>query len=334
MRGIGGGPGVAQFSVSMNGSLVYISGPTTVSDANLGLALVDREGRAELLGVQNGQYSVPRVSPDGKEVAVQTDDGKEPIIWIYDIDGKTSLRRLPFGGRNRFPVWSPDSKWIAFQSDREGDAAIFQQRADGAGTAERLTRPEAGTTHVPDSWSPNGEALLIEVTKDKTISLSALSMRDRKTTTFENVQSSIPIDATFSPDGRFVAYTSNETGNDEVFVQPFPATGAKYQVTKGHAPVFSRDGKELLYIPNPGRYSVVNVTMQSSFSASNPIDVFLGPRSANPPGSRRNFDLMPDGKHVVNPGPADQIRNGGTIHSQFEVVTNWVEELKQRVPTH
>ena len=89
------------------------------------------------------------MSPDGRRLAVTTEDPKEAYISIYDLEGGTAIRRLTFGGNNRFPIWSRDSQRVTFQSDRDGDPAIFWQLADGTGRAERLTKPEKDTAHVP-----------------------------------------------------------------------------------------------------------------------------------------------------------------------------------------
>jgi eukaryotic-like serine/threonine-protein kinase len=144
----GGNAGTAQFSVSNTGSLIYGPGPagaTVASSGGRALVLTDRKGGSERLKLPPGSYEHPRVSPDGKRVAFGTDDGKEAIVWIYDLAGTTSMRQLTFGGRNRFPIWSADGQHVAFQSDREGDLGIFWQRADGTGAAERLTKPDQGT---------------------------------------------------------------------------------------------------------------------------------------------------------------------------------------------
>jgi Tol biopolymer transport system component len=112
-------------------------------------------------------------------MAVGSDDGKEAIIWIYDLRGTSSLRRLTFGGNNRFPIWSADGQRIAFQSDRDGDAAIFRQRADGTGQPERLTKPEQGESHVPESWSPDGRHMSFSVSKGSTFTLWTWSAADK-----------------------------------------------------------------------------------------------------------------------------------------------------------
>src|SRR5205823_2979316 len=151
--------GEYQFSVSDNGSLVYIPG-TTASGTLQGLfgrilALVDRNGSPKRLDVPQLNYDAPRISPDGKQVAVYAADLKgEVIVWIYALDGKTSMRRLTFGGKNIFPIWSSDGQRILFSSDREGDYGLFWQRADGNGVAERVTKLEGGWTLLrADAWS-------------------------------------------------------------------------------------------------------------------------------------------------------------------------------------
>ena len=189
------------------------------------------------------------------------------------------MRRLTFGQKNRFPIWSGDGQHIAFQSDREGDLGIFWQRADGTGTTERLTKPEQGTSHIPESWSPDGKRFLFAATKGSSTSLWAFLLEDKKATPFGDVQSRNPINSVFSPDGRWVAYYSNETGSDAIYVQPFPVTGVKYQIPKNdpsqndHHPVWSSDGKELFYIPAPGALAAISVTTRPDFSFGNPVPV-------------------------------------------------------------
>jgi WD40 repeat protein len=141
------------------------------------------------------------VSPDGRHVAFGVDDGKEQMVWIYDLSGATSMRRLTFGGRNRYPAWSADSARVAFSSDRDGDAAIFWQRADGTGTAERLTKPEQGTSHVPNAWSPDGKTLFFSVTKGSDVSLWTLSVQEKKVAAFGGVQATVQPNPAISPTG-------------------------------------------------------------------------------------------------------------------------------------
>jgi Tol biopolymer transport system component len=327
--------GAAHFSVSSTGSLIYVPGPVSASSTLMDVGLMDRKGGIELLKLPPGPYVSPRVSPDGTRLALGTDDDKEAIVWIYDLSGATAMRRLTFGGKNRFPIWSSDGKHVAFQSDRDGDLAIFWQPADG-GTAERLTKPDRGTSHVAESWSPKGDKFLYTVTKGSDMSVWTFSLQDKSATPFDAVHSSNPPGAVFSPDERWVAYTSTEGGTTTVYVQPFPATGAKYQLfAKGsddpHEAAWSRDGTELFYNPRVSGFEAVSVTTKPTFAFGNPV-ALPKPFPTSPASRRRAYDITPGGK-FMRLFPAGQTESGTFAARQIQVVLNWSEELKQRVPT-
>src|SRR5262245_27500571 len=263
--------GGADLSVSQSGTLAYVPGPATFSAASRMLVITDRHGSTTPVALPPGPYSHPRMSRDGKHVAVAVDERRDAYIAIYDISSAAALRRLTFEGKNQFPVWSGDSQWIAFQSDREGDRGIFMQRADGSsGKAERLTKPEPGVAQVPESWSPDGQTLIFSAKRDATFSLWMLTLDTRKITPLGNVQSTVPTGAAFSPDGRWVAYTVGATARGGgVYVEPFPPTGARYQVPKDlidFHPAWSTTSAELFYIPSAIRLSVIPIRTQPNFS--------------------------------------------------------------------
>jgi Tol biopolymer transport system component len=324
--------GAAQFDFSDTGSLVYLPGSISATAFQSDLALIDRKGGVEPLKLPPGPYQHPRAAPNGTQIAFATDDGKEAIVWIYELGRTTSMRRLTFGGKNRFPIWSADGQRVAFQSDREGDLGIFWQPADGSGAAERLTKPEQGTSHVPESWSPKGERFLFGVTKGSSVSLWTFSLLDRKATPFADVQSRSPTNAAFSPDGRWVAYTVTE-GVAGIYVQPFPATGAKYLLSKSTtvSPVWSRDGREIVSQPQGGQQAVQTITTQPSFSFSPPVLMRRGHMDFGFT-SERNYDVMPDGR-ILGVVAAGQTESAGSTTRQIQVVLNWFEELKRLVPT-
>jgi Tol biopolymer transport system component len=262
------------------------------------------------------------------------DDGKEANVWIYELSGATSMRRLTIGGRNRFPIWTSDGERVAFQSDREGDLGIFWQRIDGS-PAERLTTAEKGSAHVPEGWSPKGDRFLFSVVKNSKFTLSSYSLQDRRATEIVGIQSTTPINVAFYPDGRWIAYQSGDFGRDNLFVQPFPPTGATFQISRNedaHQPAWSRDGKELFYIPGPNQFAVRTVTTQPTFAFGDPILIPRGFTEGLSPASQRGYDVTPDGRFVgiVQPEPA---QSGTPIPARIEVVVNWFEELKSRAPT-
>ena len=210
-----GSVGTAHFAVSDSGSLIYVPGPASARQQDL--VLFDRKGGAEPLKLPPGRYGFPRVSPDGKRIAFETIDGKEAVVSIYELSGTSSRRRLTFGGNNRYPIWSPTASASRFNPIAKAIRPCSGNLPTAA-AAERLTTPEQGTSHVPESWSPDGEELLFSATKDSVSSLWTLSLQDRKATRFGDVKdSSLPTDAVFSPDGHWVAYQIGEPENWELW---------------------------------------------------------------------------------------------------------------------
>ena len=323
--------GAAQYGVSST-FLVYAVGPAIVAaSVAADLAIIGGRGELTPLKLPIAAYEFPRLSPDGKRIAVGTDDGKDANVWVYDLAGTSSIRRLTFGGQNRFPIWSSDGRRIIYQSDREGDAALFSQPSDG-GTAERLTKAETDEAHFPEAVSPDGSILLFSARKGKELlfSLRSYVFATKQSAPFGDVGSIYKVNATFSPDGRWLAYQSREGTSVSVFAQPLPMTGAKYQIAKtAIQPQWSRDGKSIFYTPGSAQFAVVAVTPGSTLGIGNPqplVKMFndRGPMVA------RSYDVMPDGR-VLAPVEAatSQTRNGA---AQINIVLNWQEELKARVP--
>jgi len=328
--------GLAHFNVSENGTLLWVPATNTGLASPRDLAILDGRGGVEPLKLPARPYGSPRVSPDGRQIAVGTDDGKSADLWIYELSGAKSARQLTLDGHNRFPVWSADGQRVAFQSDREGDLAVFWQRADGTSSAARLTKPEPGAEYTPQAWSPDEKTLLLTVSKGTTRVLSTFSLDDRKVTAVAEVQdSAIPMAATFSPDGRWVAY-SVVTTNVSAYVAPFPATGARYSIANDiFYPTWSRDGKEIIFddfkVGGVSQFVGIKVTTQPTFTFGNPE-----PRPSTgllrDLGFGRNFDIMPDGKRFVGIVDARGAKPGASTAERIQVVLNWFEELKQHVP--
>jgi eukaryotic-like serine/threonine-protein kinase len=327
------GVGKAHYAVSNTGTIVYLPGPAAATAAS-DLALADRDGTVTPLNLPLGAYGYPRVSPNGRRLAFTVISAQDEFIALLELSGGKAMRRLTLEGRNRFPVWASDGQRIAYQSDREGDAAIFWQPADGSGTAERLTKPGSGESHAPESWSPTTDTLIFSVHKDGEHTLWTLSLPDKRVTPVGGVSSTIPINAVFSPDGRWMAYQSDQSGRPTVYVQPVPATGAVYQflprgADQPHEPMWSPTGKELFYNPRAGGFEVVAVTTEPEFEFGNPV-VLPRPFLLTPPQGRRSYDVTADGRIVALVVPEGGDDPAGA--QRLDVVVNWSEELKQRVP--
>ena len=336
-RSNSGSSATTHLGISGTGSLVFVPGPASTSSGRFDLALFGRDGTVTKLKLPPAQYESPRLSPNGKQIAVGTDDGKDASVWIHDMSGAASIRRLTLAGRNRVPVWSPDGQHVAFQSDREGDLAIFWQRADGTAPAERLTTPDKDTAEVPESWSPDGKTLLFSVAKGSTYTVAALSFPNKTVSTLAGIESAQPPSLAFSPDGRWVAYSMEAPGAGvpSLNVQPFPLTGVPYQVARAgiHA-TWTPDGKELLYSPAAaGQEVAVSVTTRPSFTFGKPVPVlssFLERGAAY----ERNDDITLDGQRLLGVVAADLAdATGIPAAPQIQVVLNWFTELQQRVPT-
>jgi serine/threonine protein kinase len=324
--------GVAQFDFSSTGSLIYVPGPALLKSLQNVVVIVDQKGGAEPLRFPPAAYSFPRVSPDGKRMVYELDNGKEAVVWISDLSGFNASRRLTFQGANRYPVWSADGERVAYQSDREGDLAIFWQRADGTGTVERLTKPENGVAHIPDSFSPDKQQLSFTAVQGHTSVAWILSLRERKATLFAESPSALVQSSTFSPDGRWVAYSVDlpTSGIDNtVYVQAFPVAPGKYQIGQGNGPLWSRDGKQLSFSTGPRTFAAVNVTAEGGFAFTSPTPVQRGGLLGNPAGPRR-FDVLADGR-FIGVAPASLIQTATPALPQIHVVLNWFEDLRQRV---
>jgi Tol biopolymer transport system component/predicted Ser/Thr protein kinase len=317
--------GAAQYSVSATGSLVYVSGG--IQSAQSRLVWVSRNGAEQSLAAPAHAYMFPRLSPDGRRVSMGIAE-QETQIWLYDLSRDT-LTRLTFeGNANYAPVWTPDGKRIAFESFKEAPGNIFWQLADGSGGLERLTTSEY--LHAPSSWSRDGRLLaFIEVNPSTGVDIWVLRMGDRKAQPFLRTQFN-ENSPWFSPDGRWLAYISDESGRNEIYVQPYPGPGGKWQISTdgGTEPVWNPNGRELFY-RSGDRMMAVDIATQPGFSAGTPRMLFEG-RYEPPPVPIVNYAVSPDGQRFLMVKPSEQAQATPT---QINVVLNWFEELKQKVPT-
>jgi Tol biopolymer transport system component len=318
--------GDGQYSLSATGSLAYV--PGAAQSALLKLVWVNRNGTEQPLAAPEHAYINPRISPDGQRVAVGITE-QERQVWLYDVSRGT-LTRLTFQGNNNLvPFWTPDGKRIAFTSNKEGPRNLFWQLADGSGGLERLTTSE--NIQLPGSWSPEGDLLAFsDVNPTTGFDIWMLRLSDRKAQPFLQTQfnESTP---QFSPDGRWLAYVSDESGRKEIYVQPYPGPGGKSQISTegGVEPLWNRNGRELFY-RSGNKMMSVEIAIKPSFSAGTPKKLFEGAYQLLSGISTPNYDVSPDGQRFLMLKPSEETQAGST---QINVVLNWFEELKHKVPT-
>jgi serine/threonine-protein kinase len=328
--------GEAQFAVSRTGTLIYVpSTPGTAAAAKFSLVWVTRQGREEPIPVPPRAYIYPRISPDGTRLALDVRD-QENDIWIWDLKRQT-MSRLTFDpGLDRMPLWSHDGRRVFFASQRggvTGGGNIFWQAADGTGVVERLTT--STNAQFPMSISPDGTRLVFREDAEK-------SRRDSHVLSLDGNRQVQPLVQTpfddengeISPDGQWLAYQSNESGQNQVYVRPFPKVdGGRWQIstTGGSRPAWAHSGRELFYLDATNVLMAVPVRTTPTFSAGNPAKVFETRYLV--PNNGRTYDVSPDGQRfvMIKDTAADDRERGGAPPN-IVVVLNWFEELKQRVP--
>jgi Tol biopolymer transport system component len=316
--------GAAQYSFSATGSLVYVSGGGQSAQSKL--VWVSRNGTEQHVAAPAHTYLGPRLSPDGQTVAVTITE-QESQTWLYDLSRETLTRFTFDGNYSPVSVWTPDGKRIVFESNPEGPPNLFWQLADGSGGLERLTTSEF--VNAPMSWSPDGQLLaFIEINPATGFDIWVLRMGDRKALPFLRTRFN-ETSPRFSPDGRWLAYISDESGRYEVYVQPYPGPGGKWQISTegGMEPIWNRNGRELFY-RNGDKMMGVEIDTQPNFTAGKPRMLFEGPYEL-PPIPIANYDVSPDGQRFLMLKPSESV---GTAPTQINVVLNWFEELKQKVP--
>ena len=342
-----GTTGTADYAVSQNGTLVYAPGAVG-GGINRTLVWADRQGREEPIKTPPRAYIIPRISPDGTRVALDIRD-QENDIWVWDLKRET-LARVTFDpGLDQSPVWTPDGRRLIFGSTRGAgvgagvDAALgggtvsslYSQAADNTGTVARLTT--ATNPQAPMAISPDATHVLFMEFDPKTG--QDIKMADLTKPASQQPQTLIqtPLAETnpdISPDGRWVAYQSSESGANQVYVRPFPKVDAgHWQIStdNGLKPVWSRNGRELFYMTNTASGSaMMAVAVQTAgalFSAGNAVKLFdLAPYYLV--NNARTYDVSANGRFLLIKDPAAN----RTSTTSLVVVEHWTQELEQRVP--
>jgi serine/threonine protein kinase/Tol biopolymer transport system component len=330
--------GAAQYSFSDTGNLVYVAGRTGAQ--NVSIYWMNREGKFQPLRETPGDYRNPAFSPDGKRLALEINDGKRSDIWVYEWE-RDALTRLTFAGEsNGYPVWTPDGQRIVYSSIEKGGVNnLWWIRADGAGDAQRLA--ESKSPQYLSAWRPDGKVLAFRQVNPETNSdvmtlpiegSEKSGWKPGKPKPFVN-SAFADAEPAFSPDGRWLAYHSNETGSFEVYVRPFPGPGGKWQISSGGGldPKWSRNGKELFYRTPDSKIMVATYTTSGdSFHADKP-QLWSPGQFTDRGGGIFNFDLHPDGKRFA------VLKTPGTEQTaavnKVNFIFNFFDQLRRIVPT-
>jgi serine/threonine-protein kinase len=319
--------GAAQYALSKSGDLAYV--PGQAEGGRRTLVWVDRSGKAETLPLPPASYLYPRISPDGRTLAVEI-EGPNHDFYLYDF-ARTVLSKVTTDGLSHDPVWSPDGSRLAFRSWQAGGMTLWSMPSDRSSAPERLD--PAGTRQSPVSFSPDGRFLAFDQ-KDPETGEDAWVLPLQGNTTPRAIARTRFGEGSmkFSPDGRWVAYSSDESGRPEVYVQAFPGPGPKVQVSNagGTDPVWRRSGGELFY-RSENKMMVVSAVTGPQFQASAPRQLWEGTysegigASCGMPGvSSSNYDVTADGQRFLMVRDDDQSIFSTTI----VVVLNWVEHVK------
>jgi serine/threonine-protein kinase len=312
--------GVANVATASDGNGVYVSGRGATAMHHL--VWVDRRGTlvARITAQPVEQPRFLRVSPDGRRLALTIGSSSSGQIWVYDLTGPEQPRRLTFQDHNLFPIWSPDGKHIVFMSLANSDR-VLSIPADGSATEpERVVATSSPA--APSDWSRDNVLLFREMNHLQLLHLADGKIRPWLQTQF------LESDGRFSPNGQWLAYTSDQGGSTEVWVRPFPGPGVPVQVSSGggHDAVWSGDGKEVFY-RNGFKLLSARVVPGAAFRVD-PPRVLFERGSYVPSGASRMYDVAPDGRFVMT----ENEPNDNTMLASIVVILNWSQELKARGP--
>jgi Tol biopolymer transport system component len=328
-------------SVSNTGTLVYIQGVSAGAEPVRSLVWVDRDGNEESLSAKAKDYRSPRVSPDGTKVALSYSTSGNRDIWIWDIVREIPERLTHDEAEDYYPLWTPDSEQIVFYSLREtGFSGFYLKSANGTGKVERLDST-SGLPFIPWSWSSDKKTLvgmpyIVGGPTGGNYNIATMSIegdRERKTLLNENYQELQP---KISPNGKWMAYASNESGKFEIIVRPFPDVDTnRWTVSTdgGTSPLWSPDGQELFY-RNGDSVMAVPVESESRFSAGKPEvlfkDIYVGAWGED----MHPWDIrLQDGRFLMmKAAPSTEEPTAPPAPPKINIVTNWFEELKEKVP--
>jgi serine/threonine-protein kinase len=323
------GVNIAEFAVSDEGTLVYVPGVP----AGRTLVWVDRQGHEQALEAPARSYNYPRLSPDGTRVALDVGGRSDRDIWIWDLKRKTFERFTLDPAGNPIVAWSRDGRRLAFCSDRFGITNMFWQAADGSGEAERLLVSDR--LQMPLSFTPDGRLLFSADVAGHGRDIHALSLDGSHRVERIVYSAANDLTANVSPDGKWIVYDSDESGQFEVYVRPYPQaySGGRWQISSngGREPLWSHDGREIFYRDFDGGMHAASVKLNPTFEPGPVARLFPNAEYAGSgaTGSDRTYDVTHDGQRFL----MIKRETGATATtSSIVVVLNWFEELKRAVP--
>jgi Tol biopolymer transport system component len=317
--------------VSGSGALVYVPGGM-FPDTTRALVWVDRAGAMQPLAIPPAAYANPRLSPNGKRLALYSTTDRN--VLVYDLLRGT-LTHLTTEGQNAHPIWTLDGDRLVFDSTTAGASNLFWKPADGSGVAKRLTTSEY--IQWPGSWSPAQQTLAF-VQSDPTTKLDiwtvSLADHDGAPQPFLRMAANEAW-PDFSPDGRWLAYASDDSGRYEIYVQSYPGPGPRHPISAqgGSQPAWARNGRELFYtVPDPnattGKMMAVDVALTPTFTVGVPRPLESVVQIGTP---TRGYDVSPDGRRFITVRETE--RSPEPPPAQMVLVQHWAEELKRRAPT-
>ena len=312
------GSNVAAFSVSDTGVLVYSTGQSAL---NRRLVWVDRRGGVTPLALAPAAYDSPALSPDGQHIVLIVRDATGAHLWVYDIARGTLGKRTFEGTNDSWPIWTHDGTFLTFQS---GGNSLKRVRADGSGSAEPLvTDAQLPGVKIATSWSGDGRFLAIQ-------SSANIVVRDTEGVFHPTLTTSaLEREGRFAPDGHWLAYRSDETGRDEVYVQSYPPWNGKWQISTdgGAQAMWAPNGRELFY-KNGNRMMAVAVELGAAFKASTPRVLFEMPLPESTPGDPSRYGVTPDAQRFLVLTTATG-EKGAASTPPITVVLNWAQALKR-----
>lgn len=327
------GWGGAHFSVSWNGSLVYIPGSPAI-ETNKRLVRVDRAGKVEALPFPLGDYQSPRIAPDGERLLI-VEYEPEPYLWVCELARGAKRRFTDDRGQTYWGIWSPDGKQIVFNSSLGGGGFmdLYSKPADGSASEKHLTEGTNQFHLLPKSWADDGKTLVITQAVDPNTGFDIDIMQ------YEAAGKPQPLinthfdefHPTISPSGRWLAYSSDESGRAEIYIKPYPGPGGAIPVTTdgGREPVWDPSEKELYYRDDNGyKLFKVSILTEPTVQVGSPELMFEGRFMGSSSFWGRNYDISPRGDFFI-------LIEEGEMQpaTQINIVHNWFEELKRLVPT-